>query len=368
MAPKHSNGQTTSNTMFERKMAQVRLSPVGIAVILVFLLAGVLYIHRKVSANRSVDSTDAKYDSAEGTVPQSINLRELLSTAIVVARRGGDIVKEIRLANTLDEKSKGETREGANNPVTEGDMKSHIAMYYGLKKAFPNLKVISEEHDSGVDTTGVETPNKELPEVSNAIGTDDYVPIEKIAVWIDPLDATQEYTENLVQYVTTMVCVAVDGQPVMGVIHKPFEDKTAWAWVGKGASGYKLPPTKPDSAAKNIIVSRSHSGDVEKVVKESFGEQSTVIPAGGAGYKVWSLFDEIADAYVHVTLIKKWDICAGNALLNHQNGIMTDLEGQKIDYSATSDPKNEFGLLATLHDHNTYLKNLRPAYEALKKS
>ena len=49
----------------------------------------------------------------------------------------------------MKEWSKGKTLEGANDPVTEGDMQSHRVMYNGLRKAFPGIRIISEEQEVG---------------------------------------------------------------------------------------------------------------------------------------------------------------------------------------------------------------------------
>ena len=46
------------------------------------------------------------------------------------------------------------------------------------------------------------------------------------------------------------------------------------------------------------------------------------------------------DAYVHVTKIKKWDICAGDAILRALGGRLTDLDGREVDYRDVQIVKN----------------------------
>ena len=145
----------------------------------------------------------------------------------------------------IGERSKGKTREGANDPVTEGDMASHRVMYFGMKEAFPSLNIISEEREHKDDTMFIPQleRDKVRPEVEIVGGE---IHADRITIWIDPLgmsmmrtfsvsymiivDATQEYTESLTKYVTVMIGIAVDGRCLGGIIHKPFSNETIWGW------------------------------------------------------------------------------------------------------------------------------------------
>jgi len=62
----------------------------------------------------------------------------------------------------------------------------------------------------------------------------------------------------------------------------------AWGYVGHGVSPnvqqwFENAKSLAKRNGTKVIVSRSHAGDVLKVVKASLGEDATVEPAGGAG-------------------------------------------------------------------------------------
>ncbi|KAK4301449.1 hypothetical protein Pmani_026405 [Petrolisthes manimaculis] len=297
--------------------------------------------------------------------PQMISLKSLLSAAIDAAERGGKNVYDVRVKAELNEKSKGKTLENANDPVTNGDIMSHRTMFQSLQRAFPSVKIISEEKDTITSDT-VDSADITRQDIGEMLADNAFVPAPDIRVWIDPLDATQEYTENLRQYVTTMVCVAVKGYATIGVIHKPFEHYTAWGWAGKTTSpDLQAAVAKGSSSSTGdltrVIVSRSHHGEVSDLAMSAFGEKTNITYAGGAGYKTLEVIKGQADLYLHITRIKKWDLCAGNAILNALDGKMTTLDGKVIDYGSEAEYINNGGLVATLHNHAKYIKQVQEA-------
>lgn len=293
-----------------------------------------------------------------------INLKSLLKASIQAAERGGKKVMEGK-SHELNIKSKGKTLEGVNDPVTDADYASHCAMYYGLKNTFPKLTVVSEEHsksDPSCENQSVIDLEKVLP--GNTIidyMNDELVFVKDVTVWIDPLDATKEYTEALYQYVTTMVCVAIKGVPIIGVIHYPFPSRTFWGWFTKKPSTNMpiVPHKEENKEHPRVVVSRSHAGKVKELATTAFGPKTTVHSAAGAGYKVMEVINGTYDVYLHATAIKKWDLCAGDAIIKTVGGKMTTTKGDTIDYSANSEVKvSGDGILVTRFDHDYYVGKL----------
>ena len=115
-------------------MSSVKVSPVGFIVI--FLLVGALVLYFERSWSESDQESEASGSA-------SISLRDLLSAGIELAERGGEQVKLVKKEKEMNEKSKGKTKEGANNPVTDGDMRSHEAIVHGFEVTFPKSLMVS---------------------------------------------------------------------------------------------------------------------------------------------------------------------------------------------------------------------------------
>ena len=162
------------------------------------------------------NSAAAAKESALGS--EKVSIGEILCAAIAAAEAGGREVKTVREKGTkLNEKSKGKTKEGVKDVLTDGDMRSHKVMFSTLTSSFPHIKVsivsysicflllessiffftkvISEEHDENNNSVEPVNFNKKCPALEQ-ISKLEWAPNDSITIWIDPLDATKEYTGN----------------------------------------------------------------------------------------------------------------------------------------------------------------------------
>ncbi|XP_037938832.1 putative inositol monophosphatase 3 [Teleopsis dalmanni] len=330
----------------------IRIHRIPAAIVAILVICLLIYL-----CNTDEEQQPAMYGMLRNQ--NKVNMRKLLIGSIQAAQRGGLEILSVARTRNLKERSKGKTDEGANDPFTDADARSHCVMKHGLQRIFPRIQIFSEEDKEQCNEANTFDLDPTVLHETAKI-PDELINISDVTVWIDPLDATQEFTEQLYEYVTTMVCVAVRGKPVIGVIHSPFIGQTAWAWIDRSMSEYlaTIIAGEHDTSNPIITVSRSHAGDVKDLVRAVFGEKSNILTAAGAGYKVLQVASNNATAYLHSTKIKKWDICAGDAILRALGGTMTTLDNKLIDYGRGESPVNARGLLATVVQHDQYIEKL----------
>lgn len=123
---------------------------------------------------------------------ENVSLFHMLEVSVRAAQAGGSLVVSTR--NNLKIHSKGKTAEGKDDSVTTADYLSHCAMIGVLTRALPQVTLISEE-------TGISCEKESADQTYNQplnLQFDDdlreYVKASDVTIWIDPLDATVEYT------------------------------------------------------------------------------------------------------------------------------------------------------------------------------
>ncbi|KYR03061.1 bisphosphate nucleotidase [Tieghemostelium lacteum] len=298
------------------------------------------------------------------------NLLEIVSSCIDLAEQSGKIIRDIFNSGTLDIKMKGE-----DDPMTVADLKSQQHIIAGLRNHWPDIKIVGEE-DCEVPPTQTFPDRTKLQKYSDS-APKDYLNMNKedVIVFIDPLDATKEFTLGRVHCVMTLIGITYKGVPVGGVIYQPFVDadglpvpkEQASQWVGRlvwGIVGIPVENLKdkraPEDKGKVIIVTTaSHfNQDIENSIQKI--QPDKVLRTGGAGYKTLMVIENLADVYLFSTVgTKLWDIAAPHAILSAVGGTLTQPSGKPVNYTDNlSLVENKNGIVVTIGDHQKYINLL----------
>ncbi len=269
-------------------------------------------------------------------------LERELEVATALARTAGLEVVRIRNGGGL-----GIEMKPGDEPVTIADKTASDMIVAGLRAAFPDDPIISEE----------------LPIEPGALSAPRH--------WlVDPIDGTKDFIRGSDGF-AVMIGLVIDGVPVLGVVHQPTIDRTffatpAGAFVDHhGACKRLVVDAVRDVAAARLVASASHRSDDIDRVKSTLGindEQNV----GSVGVKLALISMGVRDLYVNPwPKTKAWDTCAPEAILVGAGGRLSDLFGAPIDY--TGPLNHPRGLVASNgHIHDEVVAKIGPLFEALR--
>jgi 3'(2'), 5'-bisphosphate nucleotidase len=262
-------------------------------------------------------------ETAQDRSMQSNYLQEEMALAMKVAREAGTIV------NTFYVGSSEVEYKLPDEPVTEADRSANQHIVSRIQAAYPNDGLLSEESQDNLER------------------------LQQERVWIiDPLDGTKEFIARNGEF-SIMIGLAINGRPVLGVIHQPESGLLYTGIVGHGAYLYeeneKIPlvvSTRNELRQMVLVSSRSHRKQIVDDIRRALritSERRT----GSVGLKVGQIARQLADIYIHPSPgCKEWDICAPEAVLRAAGGEMTDCWGNPLIYNKR-DVRAHNGIIAT---------------------
>jgi 3'(2'), 5'-bisphosphate nucleotidase len=237
-------------------------------------------------------------------------------------------------------------RKAGNEPVTIADRQASELIVGGLRQAFPDDVIISEENADDLRRLGARR------------------------VWyIDPIDGTKDFIRGEDGF-CVMIGLCLDHRPAVGVIYQPIHDRLFSAATGGGtwlATTSAAPVQARTSlvsqlADVRLVASKSHRGSSMDEVKSALGISSEV-NIGSVGLKLGVIALGERDLYVNPSSkTSSWDTCAPEALLVEAGGRLSDIQGEPLRYDAAM-MHHQRGLLASNgHIHQAAVDRLAPLF------
>lgn len=239
----------------------------------------------------------------------SLSLRRELDLAIKLAHQAAELILTIR-AKGYQTYHKGQHL----GLVTDADKAASRFLLDGIKRAFPDDIIISEEEPLPINT------------------------FSKRIWFIDPIDGTNDFIKGSIEW-SIMIGLAIDGLPVLGVVYQPDSNDLYYATQHAGAfhiNSQKTTKLKVNTVSQPsqavLIQSRSHWSPNAQKLAETLGIKQTV-KHGSLGLKLAKIAEGNADLYFNFSgHCHLWDLCGPEVILNEAGGQLLLATGKSPDY------------------------------------
>lgn len=218
-----------------------------------------------------------------------------------LALEAGDRIMAVYDGPDFAVKAKGDA-----SPVTEADEAADALISEGLRAAFPEVALITEEQAA-----------------SHALQA-------RTFLIVDPLDGTKEFIQRRGDF-TVNIAYVENGVPQRGVVYAPAQgrlfytlpDGTSVEEMGaldKDVSGELTPirVARPDNAALMVVASKSHR---DQATDDYIGKYNAKdMKSAGSSLKFCLVATGEADLYPRLGRTMEWDTAAGDAVLRGAGG------------------------------------------------
>ncbi|SPJ27054.1 3'(2'),5'-bisphosphate nucleotidase CysQ [Falsiruegeria mediterranea] len=218
-----------------------------------------------------------------------------------LALEAGDKIMEIYNSDDFDVKVKSD-----DSPVTEADEAADALISAGLRAAFPDVLLVTEEQAASHSTKG------------------------DTFLIVDPLDGTKEFIHRRGDF-TVNIALVENGTPTRGVVYAPAKGRMFFT-LADGQSVEETGSLDKDAmgAVQPISVSKANNDALLVVASKSHRDQATDdyinkysvkdSKSAGSSLKFCLVATGEADIYPRVGRTMEWDTAAGHAVLAGAGG------------------------------------------------
>ncbi|MAM24552.1 MAG: 3'(2'),5'-bisphosphate nucleotidase [Rhodobacteraceae bacterium] len=232
-----------------------------------------------------------------------MDYEELVTVMRRLSLQAGERIMEIYGQDDFDVRSKSD-----ESPVTAADEAADALISEGLRAAFPDLMLVTEEQ----------------AETHSARGDTFLI--------VDPLDGTKEFVHRRGEF-TVNIALVEGGVPTRGVVYAPAKGRLFYT-DAEGRSVEETGPLDPDRAGETAALAAKapENGGLMVVASKSHRDQATDdyiarydlrdMTSAGSSLKFCLVASGEADLYPRLGRTMEWDTAAGDAVVRGAGGFV----------------------------------------------